>query len=244
MLALGLSLTPLSLGCNSHQGNNAPPAPSSGGFAKGTGSAAQQHDSGTAGTSSDDDAGNAGPMGDTPLIECTDVDPAMFKGEDTPLGQFFNAISAPTDLVVTRVVATWEESCVQPTIRIEMSDGDCPKGKGHSLSFLLDAGAIAGGSIRRGVNTIIANPGSDGIQIRYVRPASLSPRGTWGTCTDASGTVEFPDDLATAAFSTLKARFDLELGTCDGSTNPVQTVSGTFNVLLRRGVAEVCPLRP
>jgi hypothetical protein len=224
---------------------SAPLAP--GGSYMGPTSTGQKRDSGSASTAPDEDAGGAATLsGSALLIECVNVTPTNFVGEDTAPGKFINAITMPTDFAVSRVLTTWEESCAQPTVRVEMSDGACPKGKGHALVFRFDAGAIAAHTIKIGLNSIVSDPGSDGIPIRYTRPLGLDPSGTWGTCSDAAGpqidgTLDLIGTVDTKRGTTLEGRFDLDLGPCDGSAEPKQMVSGTFSALLRRGLKDVCP---
>jgi hypothetical protein len=225
---------------------SAPLAP--GGGYMGASSTGPKRDSGSgASTAPDEDAGGSTTLsGSELLIECVNVTPTNFVGEDTPAGKFVNAITMPTDFSVSRVLTTWEASCAQPTVRVEMSDGACPMGKGHTLVFRFDASAIAAHTIKIGLNAIVSDPGSDGIPIRYTRPLGLAPNGTWGTCADAAGpqpdgTLDLIGVVDTKKGTTLEGRFDLDLGPCDGSAEPKQMVSGTFSALLRRGLTDVCP---
>ncbi|MFI5307921.1 MAG: hypothetical protein ACHQ53_11235 [Polyangiales bacterium] len=215
-----------------------PPAPGGGSGSIGTTGAGHPPDAAVK-PSGDEDAGHAVAA---PALanECVNV-PATPAGADLPTSDFVNAIGMPTDFAVTRVVASWEASCARPTLRIAMSDGACPSGHGHELSFSLDALALDAGTIHGGLNTVVGDPTPDQIAIRYVRPNHLDPTGTWGTCNDASGTLDLLGDLATTAGTVFQGRFDLLLTACDGSTNLPQSVSGTFNVSLRRGVKDVCP---
>jgi hypothetical protein len=187
----------------------------------------------------DEDGGRAAAAPVLPN-ECLNV-PASPAGVDLLTSDLVNAIGAPSDFAATRLVAAWEASCAKPTIRIAMSDGACPSGHGHELSFSLAAAALDAGTIHGGLNTIVADPSPDQIAIRYARPNHLDPNGTWGTCNGASGTLDLLGELATKAGTVFQGRFDLLLTACDGSTNGPESVSGTFNASLRRGVKDVCP---
>jgi hypothetical protein len=229
------------------EGPSAPLAPGGGYMGPTSTGPKRDSGSGSAGATGDEDAGSATMLSGKPLlIECVNVTPTSFVGEDTPAGKFVNAITMPADFSVSRVLTTWEKDCAQPTVRVEMTDGACPNGKDHSLVFRFDANAIAAHTIKIGLNSIVSDPGSGGIPISYVRPISLAPSGTWGTCPDAAGpqpdgTLDLIGVVDTKAGTTLEGRFDLDLGPCDGSAEPKQMVAGTFSALLRRGLKDVCP---
>jgi len=179
-------------------------------------------------------------------IECANV-PATTLGADLS-GDFVTAIGSPTDFQVTRVVAAWEASCAKPSIRIALSDGACPSGHGHELTFRFAADAIGSGAIHGGLNTVVpdgdvvADAGPrDNIPIRYVRPSHLEPNGTWGTCAGSSGTLDLVGEVDTKAGTLFQGRFDLQLTACDDSKNVGQDVTGTFSATLRRGLKDVCP---
>jgi hypothetical protein len=195
------------------------------------------HDDG--GEPRDDDAGTAIP---STQRECREVDPAPFSGEDPSTGRFFNAVDEPVDLSVTRTLATWGLACERPTIRIALSDGECPDGDGHELTFFLDYFAIENDLIARGANPIQPESEARDIRVRYVRPGWLEPTGEWGNCgPDPSGSVIFKDRIETDAFDWIQAQFQLQLTACDGSDNPNQQLNGSFDVQLRRGVDQACP---
>ena len=241
---LALISVALVLGCSS-KGPSAAAAPGGGSVSTRGGStpadAGVTADGGHPGDGGKADGGSKGLAG----TECVDVPPTTFMGEDTPMGQFFNAISSPADFSVTRVKTSWDKDCTTPTIRIEMSDGSCPSGSGHALVFSLDADSIKNSAIRLGQNSIAdaAEPdgGAAGIEVRYVRPLRLNPHGTWGSCGAASGTVDLIGDLDTIAGTMLNGRFDMELASCDMTPQPLQTLVGSFSVVLRQGESEACP---
>jgi len=196
-------------------------------------------------TTTDEDAG-AGPAladedGGVLFEECRNVDAVPFIAEDTAGGEFVNAIAAPSDFSATRVVATWGTGCDPATIIIKLSNGRCPDGNGHELTFTLDASAIESGELVTGIHTIDPDAGEGPIRVRYVRPERSDPVGEWGSCAGASGTFSVRGNLTTEARTSMQALFELELSPCDGSMLPNQTVRGTFNVSLYRARTEVCP---
>jgi hypothetical protein len=178
--------------------------------------------------------------------ECTNVDPGDYVASNGGLasdGTVLTGAIAPSDFAVTRAVATWETSCIDPTILVELSDGKCPDGKQHKLQILLSANAIDGATptILIGQNTLQAEPDDNGIRVQYMRPNTLTPHGTWGSCTGMPGTIDFLSDPSSARLSHLTGRFTLDLSACDGSEKADEFVNGTFNVILRRGREDVCP---
>jgi hypothetical protein len=234
------------LGCKAKQQSSVPFAPAGGGFSGSANSGGKADASSPSGTPEDDGgvATRAGSTGSALAVECQDVPPVKFTGEDMPAGQFLNAVTAPADFVATRVVGTWEPGCAQPTFRVAMSDGACPRGHGHELTFLFDAQAIADGALGVGLNTLMPDGGPSRISVRYVRPKGLVPSGAWGTCSDSSsGTLDLVGVVETRAGSMLQGRFELELAACDSAATGVQMLSGTFNVMLRRGLTDVCPTK-
>lgn len=167
--------------------------------------------------------------------ECDLVDPALIGGDE-----LINQVTAPaTDFTVTRVEATWESGCTDPTIRITLSDGRCPDGNGHELVFFFEADAFSG-LVTAGQNTIPAEPGDRGIRARYRRPAPLAPEGEWGTCAGAGGLIDFVDPPSSRRFAQLRASFQLDLTTCDEDTTGEQQLFGTLNATLQRGLSEIC----
>ena len=187
----------------------------------------------------DEDGGGDGPGG---LVagECLNVSVANVINEESETG-YDNAITAPADLGVTRVVATWKAGCAQPKIDIEMSEGSCPFGMRHNLVFSFDANAIDSGKVHLGENTLTADSETVGIGVSYTRPSLLRPSGKFGTCPGASGKIAFRGKPSTKAGSRLQGLFQMELAPCDGGTEPAPSITGTFNVKLVRGLEEVCP---
>jgi hypothetical protein len=244
-LIVGLGIVAGLLGCG-EEGSNAPAPPSTGGG--GTSTVGGRRD---AGRPSDDDSGmddpadeDAGPSaGIVPLrAECEEFEPVMFVGEDPPV-DVVAATTLPVDFMVSRALTTWEDNCRRPQILIELSNGDCTVGRGHALRIWLETTAITDGSIGFGLNQPKPEPNNGGIRIRYTRPAPLTPRGDWGTCTGSLTMLDFTSELGTDRGARLQGRFILDLTPCDGSTNERQMVQGSFNVQLRRGLDDVCPSR-
>ena len=174
------------------------------------------------------------------VTECEEITAIPFIGEDTS-GEYANAIETPADLGATRILATWSGSCDPAAIKIEMSDGDCPDGKGHQLSFLLDALAIQAGTLGPGIHDLLADGMGSPIQVRYVRPAKLEPVGEWGTCEGVTGTLSISGEPGVGRLDELQALFEMKLAPCDGSGQATQTLRGTFHVMLRRALVDVCP---
>jgi hypothetical protein len=173
--------------------------------------------------------------------ECVAGDPGAFVTGDSTANGLVTGVSTPMDFSVTRVVATWQTSCVEPSILIELSDGTCRAPKAHRLQIVLDAKAIQTGAILPGLNTLSAEPDDHGIRMLYLRPTHLSPDGIWGTCGGIPGTVEFVGEPDVTKGSRLQGRFILNLAPCDRSDNEDEMVIGAFNVVLARGLEDVCP---
>ena len=172
--------------------------------------------------------------------ECEEITAIPFIGEDTS-GEYANAIEMPADLAATRIVGTWSGSCDPAAVKVEMSDGDCPDGDGHELIFLLDAASIREGVLGVGIHDLSADGMGSPIQVRYVRPAKLEPAGEWGTCEGVSGTLSISGEPGVGRLDELQALFEMQLAPCDGSGQAAQTVRGTFHVMLRRALVDVCP---
>ena len=187
----------------------------------------------------DEDGGGDGPGGLAPG-ECLNVSVANVINDESVAG-YDNAITAPADLKVTRVVATWKASCAKPTIDIEMSEGSCPLGRRHKLVFSFEAKAIDSGKVHLGENTLTADSGATGIGVTYTRPSTLKPSGEFGTCPGASGKIEIRGTPSTKAGSGLQGLFQMVLAPCDGGKETAPSITGTFNVKLVRGLADVCP---
>lgn len=199
-------------------------------------------DSGTLDASQglDEDGGGAGPGGLVPG-ECLNVVAMNVINEDISADGVYNAITIPTDLAVTRVVGTWKASCLQPTIDIEMSEGSCPIGRRHKLVFSFEANAIEQGRVHLGENTLTADAKTVGIGVTYTRPTTLKPSGEFGTCPGVSGTIAIRGKPSVQVGSRLQGMFQVVLPPCDGGKGIPQSIIGTFNVKLVRGLAEVCP---
>lgn len=151
----------------------------------------------------------------------------------------------PADFDVTRQAQTWtiDTGCTAPSFSVQLSGGRCPDGDGHELTMTFDVNAIEDGAIHTGNNTVSSDADSLGLSIRYVRPASLSPSGVWGSCTGASGTVIFGDTATPRSGVTLSARYELNLTACDGSSHEALLVTGNFELLVRNSLERFCPDR-
>jgi hypothetical protein len=194
-----------------------------------------------AGPDTSPDSGALGPDGGLQLrSECEEITPVPFIGEDVG-DAYANAIEMPDDLLASRIVATWAGGCEPAQIRIEMSDGDCPAGDGHQLTFLLDALAIQNGTLGTGIHDVVPENTGSPIQVRYLRTARFEPSGEWGSCEGVTGTLSIRGEPGVRKLDTLQALFEMKLAPCDGSTQPAQTVRGTFNVELQRSLDTVCP---
>ncbi len=188
------------------------------------------------------DAVDAGAEEDVLPNECVTIEAADFVGEDQPVGGgFFTGVSLPDDFSVTRIQSAWAPGCDEPSYRITLSEGRCPDGRGQELVFWLDAEAVESGLIRMGQNPILEEPGTQGIRIRYRRPEGLDPAGEWGSCELVVGNLDLLGDVNLDPRTELQGRFQLDLTACDEATAGVQIVQGTFNALVRRSRAEVCP---
>lgn len=199
----------------------------------------------------DDDAG-AGDAGSPMFLDAGGFEPVRRECKEqippdpldmAPDGTFTNALSSPVDLGVSRVEATWDGDCIVPTIRITLSDGQCPLGKGHEVELQFDARAIADGKLTRGVHYLEPEPGKLDIRVRYRRPASLDPLGAgeWGTCLGVTGMIELPETPGVDARDELRGRFTMNLTPCDDVNVETRAVNGTFDVTLERGLDDVCP---
>jgi hypothetical protein len=226
-------------GCEDEQ-SNAPPPRSSGGGAVG----AVGTDGSRPPPDDDEDGGAAGAGGgDSGMLpeECQNVPVVQIPADELPPGTEAST-TAPTDFEVSRLVGSWQGGCEHPVFQVEMSEGGCPNGRDHALIFDIDAASLVDGSLRLGLNTLSPEPNDLGIRIRYVRPRSLTPSGEWGSCAGATGMFDVVGDAPSSeARSTLQLRFSLDLTACDGSASPLQTVSGTFLVMVRRSFRDVCP---
>jgi hypothetical protein len=185
------------------------------------------------------DAGSTRDAGDGPLpLECTRIDAVVLNNSDEV--PTVTSTSAPADFKVTREVGTWSGDCPSPSIVIKLSNGICPNGQGHELVFSIPANSIADGITALGL-TQIADMSDNGISVRYTRPDHYSAAGEYGTCSGGGGTMNFYDSPDITRAMNLRASYDLTLAPCDGLGNPTQTVSGYFDVRVRRNYEMVCP---
>ncbi len=221
--------------CKSKSTTTAPSGPSTSSDA----GAAVELDAALAPAAGDD--GGLDDGGSLPVAFCEPVDPAAFHNEDILPQDRGSGVSTPTDLTVTRQVVAWEPGCTEPSLRVELSDGRCPNGNGHQVEIFLPAKAIQNHGIVFGQNDLVANPAATEIRVRYTRPKQNTPAGVWTNCTGSNGQIVFIEAPAVTRLSRLHARFQLDLTSCGGQVQDPQTVSGGFNVQLRRGLADVCP---
>jgi hypothetical protein len=181
------------------------------------------------------DAGDA-------AVPATSCERVVAMGATTGDAVSYTSIAAPVDFVVTRQAEVWSNDCTDPTLSIELSDGVCPEGFGHQLTITFSLNDITDGVIHVGNNAVYAESDSSSIDVRYVRPDTVTPYGTWGSCNGASGQVVFdvpPDPSAGVIFN---ARFSLDLTPCGDVSSPVnQMVSGAFRIELRYQLSEFCP---
>jgi hypothetical protein len=236
-LALAFACT----GCSSDD-DRSPPAPGgpSGGVIGVTGDAGPRDQLDAGEDTNDEDAGAILRR----KRECKRVDPTTASDEDIPLESRPSNVSAPDNFRVTRELATWTGGCTNPSILIELSDGRCPDGAGHTLRFDIAADAITDGRVSFGENVISPDGDMRGIRVRYTRPEDLTPTGIWGTCAGSSGTLMVGmTPLETDARSNLVATFRLTLTDCseDLALDPLE-VNGVFNIAsLYRGLDDYCP---
>lgn len=187
----------------------------------------------------DGDGGSGFDAGDTALTDCRDVD-AVPPGTDPDPNVLANVVTTPADLAVTRASATWDASCAQPTLRVTVSDGTCPNGDGHELTFYLPAADVEERTLTIGQNVIMEDAAGH-IRVRYTRPGRLEPSGQWGTCSGASGTLDIIGQLELIQGRTLQGNFVLDLTRCDDGEPSVQQVEGSFNVTVPASLDDICP---
>jgi hypothetical protein len=236
LLAAALGLL---LGCREKE-PSAPRPPSTGGTAATSGGVdpRPQRDSGAG---DDRDAGGDRTDGGVLPSECREI-PVVQVPESEIDSDTEASTTSPLDFEVSRLVGAWQGGCREPEFRVELSGGGCPGGNGHALTFLFDGAALRDGAIRLGLNSILPEPNDTGVRIRYVRPSRLDPEGEWGTCTAASGDIDLLGTAPSSEEGTrLEARFSLDLTACNDSTEGLQTLRGTFDVLMRRGLEDICP---
>jgi hypothetical protein len=250
LLLLGLCGV-LGLACGSGDEDRAPRPPSVGGGSGGSNGgvggpfipmggndgdddAGEQDEDGGGGTGGS--AGGGSDMG----VRCLDVDPVP-PGTDPDPNMLANIVTMPTDLQVERAEAAWEEGCVQPSLRVTLSSGNCPDGDGHQLTFFLPADGVEESTLLMGQNLIMPEPAAGFIRVRYTRPTRLEPNGVWGTCNGASGTLDIVGELELIQGRILQGNYTLDLTRCDGGEDSVQLVTGAFRVVVPASLSAVCP---
>jgi hypothetical protein len=191
------------------------------------------------GPEEDEDSG----LPDTDVASlCRDVDPAPLDVADRDPNMGYNGVSTPTDFIVTRSEAAWLESCALPTLRVTISDGHCPRGDGHELTFFIPADGVEDSNVVIGQNLIMEETiGLTSIRVRYTRPVRRQPDGVWGTCEDASGTLDIVPPLELEKDKLLRGNFTLDLTPCDEADPSLQIVMGSFSAQLPESLLEVCP---
>ena len=155
---------------------------------------------------------------------------------DSEAGGSVPFVSLPSDFTPTRAYAGWGPGC--QTLRVGLSDGMCPDGEGHELSFEFNRRVLQDGGIFVGLNVVEPEPNLNGVRVRYRRLSD--PVGLWGNCPGSSGTLDVTS-LETFV-STLSFAFSLDLSPCgDTMDRSRQSVVGSVSVPLRRSAQEACP---
>jgi hypothetical protein len=192
-----------------------------------------------AGSKSDDDEDAGKPdAGGPPLAYCTRVRNPIGASEDNPDATY---VEMPSDLVLTRQVESWSHDCSKLRLILEFSDGACPVGLGHSLTFSFGYQDFLDGALHGGNNMIGSDAETPTISVRYTRPKDLTPNGTWGTCEGAEGQLIFAEAPVPQPGNYLQARFQLSLTACDGTKSAPQFLDGAFRLLQRTAATEACP---
>lgn len=187
----------------------------------------------------DPDDSDAGPVkGGSPLSFCSRVTAPAGSVADNPIGTY---LTMPGDLTLTRQSERWSDDCSSLRLILEFSDGACPVGLGHSLTFSFGYQDFLDGVIHGGNNAIGADLETPAISVRYVRPNRYAKHGTWGTCEAAEGQLVFIEAPTPLPGNYLRARFQLSLTPCGGTMGEPIFVDGAFNLLLRTSAAEICP---
>jgi hypothetical protein len=205
------------------------------------GSGGSDEDSGL--NDEDGGGGTGGASGNSGMdmgSRCRDVD-AVPPGTDPDPEMLANVVTLPTDLVVTRAEAAWEEGCIQPSLRVTVSSGNCPDGDGHQLTFFLPADGVEESTLFIGQNLIMPEPAAGSIRVRYTRPTRIDPSGVWGTCAGSDGTLDIIGDLELIQGRILQASYILDLTRCDDGEESVQEVTGSFHVEVPASLSAVCP---
>jgi len=196
-----------------------------------------------AGTDKRDAGDDPGSKPDAGLVtsNCVRVRALTGDPEDTPSVTYNET---PADFSVTRQAEQWTVSdCEHPKLTLALSDGLCPRGQGHELTFEFALNAIADGTIHAGNNQLLPDSEAIGLRVRYTRPSPLVPRGVWGSCADVAGQLIFLDEPQARAGAVLDARYELTLTACDGTAAEPQVLLGSFRHELRYGLSRFCPNR-
>lgn len=164
-------------------------------------------------------------------------------------------VSLPNDMDAERVLVTWEGTCEEPVLRIELSEGRCPSGTGHAVVLRLDANRIVDGSIAAGLTILEPESAGQGISLRYLRSRRDPPAGEWGNCKAPTsdggvvdggptsiGSINFYGEPSLEAGAELVARLNM-VGMPDctvaGRNGPAD-LTAAFRVTLQRGLDDVC----
>lgn len=216
-------------------GRDAGPTGGSGGAGGSSGTGGR---SGSGGSGEDDEDGGI-PSTDLALL-CRDVDPAPLDVADRDPSMVYNGVFTPTDFEVTRSEAAWLEGCAQPILRVTLTDGGCPNGDGHELTFLIPADGVEESNVVIGQNLIKEESGFNSIRVRYTRPLRRQPDGVWGTCEDATGTLDIVGPLQLEKGKLLQGNFTMDLTPCDDGDESVQTLMGSFSAEIPESLDVVC----
>jgi len=168
-----------------------------------------------------EDAGMGGSAG-----ECFELDDA-------------SPITLPADFQPTHVSATWSPDCTEPTVVLALSDDGCPDGRGHELTFFIEAAALDDTRIVIGDNPLpVVEPG--GFDVRYRRESPLTPAGEWANCLGAHGIFTL-DRFPRTGKGQVALGFELSLSDCTASGDlPDLTISGAIEVELTQDLDEAC----
>ena len=182
---------------------------------------------------------DAGPIdAGSPITFCTRVTGTPGGMDSAEIGTW---VEAPGDLTLSRQDERWTNDCSDLRLILEFSDGVCPVGAGHSLTFAFTYRAFIEGVLHAGNNMVGADTETPAISVRYTRPAKLKPHGTWGSCDGALGQLIFLNEPVLEPGHYLQARYQLNLTPCPGTSGDMQFVEGSFNVLLRTSHLDACP---
>jgi hypothetical protein len=190
-----------------------------------------------AGSEDDEDAGTPTGGDDSPISFCTRVRAPAGSTTDDVVGTY---LTMPGDLTLTRQVERWNDDCSKLRLILEFSDGACPTGYGHSLTFSFGYQDFVDGVLHGGNNAVGADAETPAISVRYVRPNRFSKHGTWGTCEGAEGQLVFIEAPVPRPGNYLSARYQLSLSPCDGATADPIFIDGAFNLLMRTSATDVC----